>query len=56
MKGDEISETGDRAFNLLLVHGTIFYLVRIIKDGTPAGNSFIQGERLFEFPTAGYAN
>ena len=40
MKGAEISETRDIASNLLFVHGTLFYQVRIIKDGTTAGNSF----------------
>ena len=40
MKGTEISETRDRASNLLFVHGTLFYRVRIIKAGTSAGNSF----------------
>ena len=40
MKGDEISETGDRESNLLFVCGTLFYQFRIIKVGTTAGNSF----------------
>ena len=39
MKGAEISETGARASNLLFVHGTLFYWVRIIKPGTTAGDS-----------------
>ena len=53
MKGAKILETGDRASNLLFVHGTIFYRVRIIKAGKFAGNSFIQGERNFKFLVVG---
>ena len=40
MKGVEILDTGDRASNLLFVHGTLFYQVRLIKARKPAGNSF----------------
>ena len=40
MKGFKILDTGDRASNLLFVHGTLFYRVRIIKFGTTTGNSF----------------
>ena len=40
MKGTEISKTGDRASNLLFVHVTLFYRVRIIKAGTTTWNSF----------------
>ena len=40
MKGAKILETGDRASNLLFVHGTHFYRVRILKDGMEDENSF----------------
>ena len=40
MKGVEILDTGDRASNLLFVHGTLFYQVRIIKARRTSRNSF----------------